>query len=72
LRQWKPKETVVVFAQAAGTPQAKLDVTTLADADASAADMRTLVLIGSSTTRVIERLNAWPWVYTPRSEGAPE
>jgi precorrin-3B C17-methyltransferase len=72
LRQWKPKETVVVFAQAAGTPQAKLDVTTLADADASAADMRTLVLIGSSTTRVIERLNTSPWVYTPRSEGAPE
>jgi len=71
LQQWKPAETVVVVAHAAGTPEARLAVTTLADADASAADMRTLVLIGASTTRLILRDGAAPWVYTPRSEGAP-
>jgi precorrin-3B C17-methyltransferase len=71
LRRWKPSGTVVVFAHAAGTQQARLDVTTLADADTLAADMRTLVLVGSSTTRIIERANSSPWVYTPRSEGGP-
>ena len=39
--------------------------TTLADADASRADMRTLVIVGASTTRRVGR-----WVYTPR-ERAP-
>jgi precorrin-3B C17-methyltransferase len=36
-------------------------VTTLAEADAAQADMRTLVIIGASTTHRIGR-----WVYTPR------
>jgi len=40
-------------------------MTTLAAADAAQADMRTLVIVGASTTRRIGR-----WVYTPRSEGA--
>ncbi len=71
LRQWKPQATVVVFARAAGTAEARLEVTTLKDADAFAADMRTLVIVGASTTRVIAREDAPPWVYTPRSEGAP-
>jgi precorrin-3B C17-methyltransferase len=71
LRQWKPDETVVVLAHAAGTPQARLDVATLATAAGLAADMRTLVLIGSSRTRLISREGCAPWVYTPRSEDAP-
>jgi precorrin-3B C17-methyltransferase len=72
LRQWKLSGTVVVFARAAGTPEAKLEVTTLADAHKRTADMRTLVIIGSSATRVIPRADASPWVYTPRSEGVAE
>jgi precorrin-3B C17-methyltransferase / cobalt-factor III methyltransferase len=72
LRRWKSGETVVVFARAAGTAQAKLEVTTLADAHTLTADMRTLVLIGSSATRVIARADTSPWVYTPRSEGVSE
>ncbi len=36
LRQWKPRERVVVFARAAGTAEARLEVTTLGDADALA------------------------------------
>jgi cobalt-precorrin 5A hydrolase/precorrin-3B C17-methyltransferase len=30
------------------------------------ADMRTVIFIGSSKTRVISRPNNNPWVYTPR------
>ena len=41
--------------------------TTLGTADPSGADMRTLVIIGASTTRTVGR-----WVYTPRGErGTP-
>lgn len=69
LRQWKAPETVVLFVEAAGTPDMKLTVTTLDRADQSAADMRTLVVIGSSKTRLISRDGAAPWVYTPRSDG---
>jgi precorrin-3B C17-methyltransferase len=42
---------------------------TLHDAMASRADMRTLVLIGSSRTRLIARADGRPFVYTPRSAG---
>jgi precorrin-3B C17-methyltransferase len=68
LRRWKADTTVVLFVRAAGTPRAALQVTTLADAATVAADMRTLVLIGSSATRLIARDGQTPWVYTPRSE----
>jgi len=60
----KAGETPVLFVRAAGTPEAKVITTTLAAADAAQADMRTLVIVGASTTRRIGR-----WVYTPRSEG---
>jgi len=69
LRRHKSAATVVVFVRAAGTPDATLRITTLADASSVPADMRTLVIIGSSTTRLIERGNAAPFVYTPRAEG---
>jgi len=73
LRDVKAGETVVLFVRAAGTADARVTVTTLAEADPSIADMRTLVMIGASTTRLIERDGgAQPWVYTPRSERAPE
>jgi precorrin-3B C17-methyltransferase len=41
----------------------------LRDAMASRADMRTLVLIGSSRTRLIPRAGGNAFVYTPRSAG---
>jgi len=63
LRSVKSGATPVLFVRAAGTPEAKVIATTLAAADASAADMRTLVMVGASTTRTVGR-----WVYTPRSE----
>ena len=52
----------MLFVRAAGTT-GKVVTTTLAAADAEQADMRTLVIVGASTTRRVGR-----WVYTPRSE----
>ena len=52
--------------RAAGTAEAQVVTTTLGTADPSRADMRTLVIVGASTTRQVGR-----WVYTPRSEWAP-
>ena len=44
----------------------RVTITTLADADPGLADMATLVIIGSSETRIVKRHGAAPWVYTPR------
>ncbi len=63
LRALKAAETPVLFVRAAGTAEAKVVTTTLEAADGSLADMRTLVIVGASTTRQVGR-----WVYTPRRE----
>ncbi len=71
LQEFKSPETVVVMVRAAGTGEARRLTTTLAAADAGAADMRTLVIIGSTATRLIPCDDGRePWVYTPRREGA--
>lgn len=56
----------VVFARAVSTPDETLIVVPLNACRADMADMRTVVLVGSSRTRVIER-DGSPIVYTPRS-----
>ena len=63
LRALKAAETPVLFVRAAGTADAKVVTTTLGKADGALADMRTLVIVGASTTRQVGR-----WVYTPRRE----
>ncbi|MDP1750060.1 MAG: precorrin-3B C(17)-methyltransferase [Reyranella sp.] len=63
LRSIKSAETPVLFVRAAGTAESKVVTTTLGAADGALADMRTLVIVGASTTRQVGR-----WVYTPRSE----
>lgn len=68
LRSVKSAETVVLFVRAAGTAQSKLTTTTLGAADLSQVDMRTMVIIGSSQTRLLQRAKGPAWVYTPRSE----
>jgi precorrin-3B C17-methyltransferase len=67
LRERLPCETIVVFARAVGRKDEAIDVATLADADAMACDMRTLVLVGSRATRKIEAADGRTWIYTPRS-----
>ena len=56
---------ILIFARAISTPEEALRVSSLAEATPTMADMRTVVLIGSSATRMIRRDGA-PFVYTPR------
>lgn len=56
----------VIFARAVSTGEESLLVLPLQDARPELADMRTLVIVGSSQTRLIERPGG-PLVYTPRS-----
>lgn len=60
----------VIFARAVSTPDEILQVVALGEASPELADMRTLVIVGSSTTRVIAR-DGSPWVYTPRATCVP-
>ncbi len=56
----------VIFARAVSTPDEEIRVVPLPDCTPDMADMRTVVLVGSSQTRIIARAGA-PIVYTPRS-----
>src|SRR5262245_22547819 len=67
LRRHLPVSTPVVFGRAVGRADERVFVTTLADADAANADMATLIIVGSATTRVIARADLAPLVYTPRA-----
>ncbi|MGY3451376.1 precorrin-3B C(17)-methyltransferase [Bradyrhizobium sp. USDA 4353] len=68
LRQIKPASTVVVMVRAAGSGEVSRIITTLGEVDPAKADMRTLVLIGSTATRLIARDEKPPFVYTLRRE----
>jgi precorrin-3B C17-methyltransferase len=57
----------VAFARAIGRPDEAIVLTTLAQADPSVADMSTLVIVGASTTRLVERPDRRPYLLTPRS-----
>jgi len=70
LRDLKGGATVVVLVRAAGTDDVRTTVTSLADVDPAAVDMRTLVIVGARRTRIVARSDGRPWVYTPRSEDA--
>jgi precorrin-3B C17-methyltransferase len=67
LRRRLAGATPVVFGRAVGRADERVIVTTLAEADAASADMSTLIIVGSATTRVIVRDGLPPLVYTPRT-----
>lgn len=66
LREACGPDRLIIFARAVSTPEESIRVTTLGEATPDMADMRTLVIVGSQQTRLIERDGA-PLVYTPRS-----
>ncbi|CDG54814.1 MULTISPECIES: precorrin-3B C(17)-methyltransferase [Halomonadaceae] len=66
LREACGPDRLIIFARAVSTPEESIRVTTLGEATPDMADMRTLVIVGSQHTRLIERDGA-PLVYTPRS-----
>jgi precorrin-3B C17-methyltransferase len=68
LRTIKQPQAVVLFVRKAATPETRVVVTTLGEADPALADMSTLVIVGAAATRLIPRTGYRPWVYTPRAE----
>jgi precorrin-3B C17-methyltransferase len=66
LRGLRPPETPVIFARAVGRKDENILIETLAAADPARADMSTLLIIGSSATRIVARDKGAPFVYTPR------
>ncbi|MEX0306627.1 MAG: precorrin-3B C(17)-methyltransferase [Ruegeria sp.] len=65
LREECEPERLVIFARAVSREDEALRISTLAEATADMADMQSVVIVGSSLTRVVER-NSAPIVYTPR------
>jgi precorrin-2 C20-methyltransferase / precorrin-3B C17-methyltransferase len=67
MRRHRAATTPVVVARAVGAADEAVTVTTLANVDVDAVDMRTLLIVGSSTTRTVLRADGRPpLVYTPR------
>ena len=67
LRRHREVDTPVVVARAVGADDETVDVTTLGAVQVDVVDMRTLLIVGSSATRVIAGGNGSPpRVYTPR------
>ncbi|WP_230148834.1 precorrin-3B C(17)-methyltransferase [Pseudomonas brassicacearum] len=68
--QHRTPQTPVVLGRDIGRPGQTLRVTTLGQLTPEQVDMRTMVLIGSSTTCVFPRAEGGEWVYTPRWYGS--
>ena len=67
LQQWRSPTTPVVLARNLGRSGQTVQVVTLQDFTPEQADMRTVILVGSSQTRTIPRPDGTVWVYTPRT-----
>lgn len=65
LLQWRSPQTPVVLARNLGRKGQTVTVKSLAELAVTDADMRTVILIGSSKTRTIQQGDK-QWVYTPR------
>ena len=66
LRGNLPGSTPVIFGRAAGRPDERIESVRLDRADPAGADMATCIIIGSAETRIIERGERSPLIYTPR------
>ena len=69
VRQHRTPQTPVVLGRDIGRPGQTLRVITLGELTPEQVDMRTMVLVGSSTTCVFPRAEGGEWVYTPRWYG---
>ena len=66
LRAALPAATPVIFGRAAGRPDERIETVRLDEAKPEMADMATCIIVGSTETRLIERQDRAPLVYTPR------
>jgi cobalt-precorrin 5A hydrolase/precorrin-3B C17-methyltransferase len=62
----RPLDTPVIVASNLGRPAQQVDIVTLGSFDPTAVDMLTIVLIGSSTSRLLRRGNGRALAFTPR------
>ena len=65
LRETCEHDPWVIFARAVSTPEEQIKIVRLSDARPEMADMRTVVIVGNSQTRMIKRAGG-PIVYSPR------
>jgi cobalt-precorrin 5A hydrolase / precorrin-3B C17-methyltransferase len=66
LLRYRNPNTPVVLARNLGRTEESVKVITLEQLTPEDADMRTVILIGSTKTRIIKRSDGNVWVYTPR------
>jgi cobalt-precorrin 5A hydrolase/precorrin-3B C17-methyltransferase len=66
LLQHRTPDTPVVLGRNLGRPGQTVKVITLEELAPATADMRTVILVGSTKTRIIKRSDGNVWVYTPR------
>ncbi|OAI94610.1 precorrin-3B C(17)-methyltransferase [Pseudomonas putida] len=66
VRRHRDPATPVVLGRDIARPGQSLKVLTLGELEPEMVDMRTMVLVGSSTTRTFARADGGEWVYTPR------
>ena len=67
LLKYRSSTTPVILARNLGRSGQEVRVINLGELAPESADMRTVILIGSSQTRSIPRADGSNWVYTPRS-----
>nr|WP_263012933.1 precorrin-3B C(17)-methyltransferase [Ancylothrix sp. D3o] len=66
LLQYRSPQTPVILAKNCGRVGQTVKICTLQEFNPETADMRTIILIGSSQTRIMPRPHGRLWVYTPR------
>ena len=69
VRRHRTAQTPVVLGRDIGRPGQTLRTLTLGELTPEQVDMRTMVLVGSSTTCTFARADGMQWVYTPRWYG---
>lgn len=69
--EYREPETPVIVARAVGSPEEHVTITTLGELDPSVVDMRTMLVVGASTS-VAYSTDDGPRVYTSRYYGTPE
>lgn len=69
VRKHREPQTPVVLGRDVGRPGEKVTVTSLGELTPDQVDMRTVVIIGSSTTQRFGKSDGGEWVYTPRWYG---
>ncbi|MGM5595404.1 precorrin-3B C(17)-methyltransferase [Corynebacterium glucuronolyticum] len=71
LLEYRTPDTPVIVARAVGAPEEKVTVTTLGELDPQVVDMRTMLVIGASTSVSFTTVDGTR-VYTSRYYGTPE